>query len=334
MSTIRFAVLGAGRIGQIHATNLAQRVTGAQLVACADIRVEAADELARRLGHPRGFSDYREVLDLPEVDAVVVCTPTNTHHEIIMAAAARGKQIFTEKPIALELSKIDEILAEVAARGVAFMVGFQRRYDPDFARVRAIVSEGGIGQVHMVRITSRDAVPPPEAFIATSGGLFLDMTIHDLDILRYVTGSEVTGVYAKAAVLVDPMFARAGDVDTAVITLTLANGALAAIDNSRKAVYGQDQRLEVFGSAGMVSTANHTVDRVLHADGAGSHGARLMSYFPERYGDAYRREMQAFVDVLRAGAPVPVTGEDGRKAVTLALAVQRSAREGRFIALG
>ena len=193
--------------------------------------------------------------------------------------------------------------------------------------------EGGIGTVHLVRISSRDAVPPPESFIPTSGGLFLDMSIHDLDMVRYLTGSEVTGVYAQATVLVDPMFARAGDVDTAVITLTLANGALACIDNSRQAVYGQDQRAEVFGSRGMVGSTNHVLDRVVHADQTGSHGARLMSFFPERYADAYRIEMQAFVDAVRAGQPMEVTGHDGRQAVAIGLAVQQSAREGRFVNL-
>jgi len=333
-SKLRCAVIGAGRIGQIHATNIAQRVAGAELVAVADVRLDAARDLAARLNVPNVYADYREAIALASVDTVVVCTPTSTHYDVIMAAAARGLRIFTEKPVDLDLAKIDAIIAEVARRKVPFMVGFQRRYDPDFARMRAVVRDGGVGAVHVVRITSRDAVPPPESFIPTSGGLFLDMTIHDLDMVRFLTGSEVAGVYAKATVLVDPMFARAGDVDTAVITLTLENGALACIDNSRKAVYGQDQRAEVFGSSGMVSSANHVIDRVVRADEAGSHGSRLMSFFPERYADAYRLEMQAFVDLVQAGRPMDVTGHDGRQAVAIALAVQQSARDGRFVQLG
>src|SRR5690606_31723531 len=168
----------------------------------------------------------------------------------------------------------------VAARGVPMMVGFQRRYDPDFARLRAMVAAGKVGDVHVVRITSRDAVAPPRSFISTSGGMFLDMTVHDLDMVRFVTGREVVGIYARASVLVDPMFAEEGDWDTAVLTLTLEGGALATIDNSRRAVYGQDQRVEVFGSAGMVAATNHAEDRVTSADATGAHGARLLAFFP------------------------------------------------------
>lgn len=333
MSQLRCAVFGAGRIGRIHAANLARHVDGVHLVAIADVDRSAAGELAARLGIADVTTDYTELLARDDIDAVAVCTPTATHYDVLLASIAADKAIFTEKPIDLELARIDAINTAAAARGVPMMVGFQRRYDPDFARVRAMVQAGAVGDVHVVRITSRDAVPPPRAFVPTSGGIFLDMTVHDLDMVRFVTGREVVGVYARASVLVDPMFAEEGDWDTAVVSLTLEGGALATIDNSRKAVYGQDQRVEVFGSAGVVAATNHAVDRVHSANEAGAHSARLMAFFPERYADAYRLEMQAFVDAVRAGRPMPVTGDDGRRATALAVATARSARENRYVSI-
>lgn len=330
---LRCALFGAGRIGRIHAANLARHVDGVELHAIADVDRPAAEQLASRLHVPMVTTDYAELLARDDIDAVVVCTPTATHYDVLLASVAAGKSIFTEKPIDLELSRIDAINAAVAAGGVPLMVGFQRRYDPDFARVRAMVAAGAVGDVHVVRITSRDAVPPPRSFVPTSGGIFLDMTVHDLDMVRFVTGREVVGVYARASVLVDPMFAEEGDWDTAAVILTLEGGALATIDNSRKAVYGQDQRVEVFGSAGVVAATNHAVDRVTSADEAGRHAARLMAFFPERYAEAYRLEMQAFVDAVRDKRPMPVTGEDGRRATALAVAAARSARENRYIAI-
>jgi myo-inositol 2-dehydrogenase/D-chiro-inositol 1-dehydrogenase len=328
---LRCGVLGAGRIGAVHAANLARGVAGATLVAVADPRPEPLAAIARELGQPRTYADYRDLLAAGDVDAVIVCTPTATHFRVLMDAAAAGRPIFAEKPIDLTLEAIDGINAEISRRGVPMMVGFQRRYDPDFRRVRDVVRAGGVGEVHLVRVTSRDARLPSRAFVPESGGLFLDMTVHDLDVVRFLTGREVTGVFARGAVLVDPMFAEFGDWDTAVVTLTLAGGALATIDNSRRAVYGQDQRVEVFGSAGAVSAANHASDRVVTADASGTHASRLVDFFPERYRDAYRLELQAFVDAIAAGDPMPVTGADGRQAVALALAARQSARENRFI---
>ncbi len=329
---LRCGVVGAGRIGRVHATNLARRVEGAELVALAEADAATLEHLASELRVPRAFARFEDLVVCDEVDAVIVCTPTDTHFPIIMAAAARGKPIFTEKPVDLALERIDAIIAEVDGRGVPLMVGLQRRFNPDFFRVHEMVRTGAIGELHLLRLTSRDAVPPPESFIASSGGLFLDMTIHDLDMARFIAGSEVAEIYARAAVLVDPMFERAGDWDTAVVTLTFAGGALATIDNSRRTAYGQDQRLEVFGSAGMLTVGNHVVDRHVHWDETGAHSARLLSYFPERYAEAYHLEMQAFVDAVREGRPMPVTAHDGRQAVVLALAARQSARENRPVA--
>jgi myo-inositol 2-dehydrogenase/D-chiro-inositol 1-dehydrogenase len=263
----------------------------------------------------------------------VICTPTNTHYQMILDAAAAGKHIFCEKPIDLTLARIAEINRGVAGCGVKMMVGFNRRFDPNFRKVCEMVRAGKIGQPHVLRITSRDPGPPPETYIRASGGIFLDMTIHDFDMARNLMNSEVVEVYARATVLVDPVFERAGDWDTAVVTLTFANGAMGAIDNSRKAVYGYDQRVEVFGSEGMVTIANNTPDTHIYCDREGIHTALPLDFFMQRYAESYRNEMQAFVDAVRAGTPVPVGGHDGLMAVEIGLAAIRSARENRPVRL-
>ena len=332
-SKLRFAVLGVGRIGKIHAGNLATRVAGAELVALADVCAEELVRVAARLGVKQTYTDYRQALALAEVDAVAVCTPTDTHYQIILEAASAGKHIFCEKPVELAIEKIRQINEHVAKCGVQLMVAFNRRFDPNFAKVHELVRAGKIGQPHLLRITSRDPAPPPESYIRSSGGIFMDMTIHDFDMARYLIGSEVVEVYARAGVLVDPMFERAGDWDTAIITLSFANGAMGAIDNSRKAVYGYDQRVEVFGSGGMVAVANNTPDTHVLFDASGVHSALPLYFFMERYTESYLREVQAFVEAVLAGKPVPVTGQDGLAAVRIALATARSARENRPVKL-
>jgi len=332
-SKLRFAVLGVGRIGKIHAGNLATRVAGAELVALADVCAEELERVAARLGVKQTYTDYRQALALAEVDAVAVCTPTDTHYQIILEAASAGKHIFCEKPVELAIEKIRQINEHVAKCGVQLMVAFNRRFDPNFAKVHELVRAGKIGQPHLLRITSRDPAPPPESYIRSSGGIFMDMTIHDFDMARYLIGSEVVEVYARAGVLVDPMFERAGDWDTAIITLSFANGAMGAIDNSRKAVYGYDQRVEVFGSGGMVAVANNTPDTHVLFDASGAHSALPLYFFMERYTESYLREVQAFVEAVLAGKPVPVTGQDGLAAVRIALAAARSARENRPVKL-
>jgi myo-inositol 2-dehydrogenase/D-chiro-inositol 1-dehydrogenase len=330
---LRFAVLGVGRIGKIHAANLATRIPRAEVVALADPVPDALAAAASRLGIRRTFADYRQALELPDVDAVAVCTPTDTHYQILLDAASARKHIFCEKPVALEIEKIRHVNQHVAACGVQMMVAFNRRFDPNFAKVHELVQAGKIGVPHVVRITSRDPAPPPESYIRSSGGIFLDMTIHDFDMARFLVGSEVIEVFARAAVLVDPMFERAGDWDTAVTLLSFASGALGAIDNSRKAVYGYDQRVEVFGSQGMVAVSNNTPDTHVLFDSTGAHASLPLYFFMERYTESYLREMQAFVDAVLDGKPVPVTGEDGLAAVRIALAAARSARERRPVKL-
>jgi myo-inositol 2-dehydrogenase/D-chiro-inositol 1-dehydrogenase len=267
------------------------------------------------------------------VNAVAICSPTNTHYQIIVEAASRGKQIFCEKPIDLSLEKVQAANEEVRRCGVQMMVGFNRRFDPNFLKVRETIVAGQVGQPQVLRITSRDPGPPPEAYIRASGGIFLDMTIHDFDMARYLMGSEVTEVYARATVLVDQVFANAGDFDTAVITLTFANGAYATIDNSRQAVYGYDQRVEMFGSEGMVTVANNTPDTHILCDRVGIHTALPLNFFLERYTESYRREMRAFVDAVQNQTPVPVSGEDGFQAALIAVAARKSALENRPVKL-
>ena len=330
---VRFGVLGLGRIGKIHAANLASRIAGTEVAALSDVVPEELAAVAAKLGVKGAYADYREVLSREDVDAVVICTPTDTHCQMILDAAAAGKHIFCEKPVDLSLEKIQAAIDAAAKAGVQLMVGFNRRFDPNFLKVRETVAAGLIGSPQVLRITSRDPGPPPEQYIRASGGLFLDMTIHDFDMARYQVGSEVTEVYARATVLVDPVFERAGDWDTAVVTLEFESGALGTIDNSRKAVYGYDQRLEVFGSEGMVAANNNTLDNHVYLDRTGTHSSLPLHFFMDRYTESYRNEMQAFVDALRGGRTVPVGGRDGLMAVAIALAAAQSVNENRPVRL-
>jgi myo-inositol 2-dehydrogenase/D-chiro-inositol 1-dehydrogenase len=330
---LRFGVIGAGRIGKIHAENLATRIPGATVVAIADVDLAAAQELAARL-HVRAVEeDYHTLLSDPTIDAVAICSSTDTHAGITVEAARAGKHIFCEKPIHLDLEKIDAALAAVEQAGVKLQVGFNRRFDPNFRKVREMVAEGKIGTPHIIRITSRDPAPPPLSYVKVSGGMFLDMTIHDFDMARYLSGSEVEEIYTAAGVLVDPAIGEAGDVDTAIITLRFANGAIGTIDNSRKAIYGYDQRVEVFGSNGMIQAHNNTPDRDVYFDGEGVHSAKPLYFFLERYMDSFVAEMKEFVQSVRDNKMPPVTGIDGRIPVVMGMAAQRSYLEHRPVKL-
>jgi myo-inositol 2-dehydrogenase/D-chiro-inositol 1-dehydrogenase len=328
---LRCAVLGLGRIGRIHATNLARHVAGAVVVACADPDRARAEVVAADLGIGRLYTDYRAALDDPDVEAVAICTPSDTHFQVIMDAAGRGKQIFCEKPVDLDLARIHEVRAEVDRRGVTLMVAFQRRYDPEVLALRETVRSGAIGTPQILRITSRDPQPPPESFLRGSGGLFMDMSIHDFDMARYLMSAEVTEVYASGCVLIDEMFTRAGDWDTAAVTLTFDTGARALIDNSRQSVYGYDQRSEVFGSRGVVGIGHRAING--QVSGPEPPVSPDRPFFLDRYKEAYRREVQAFVDAVLAGRPAPVGVVDGLRAVEVALAATRSAREHRPVAI-
>jgi len=330
---INVGVIGAGRIGRVHAENLTYRIPEADLVAVSDIFLPAAEKLAADLQVPAAHQDHRRILEDPTVDAVVICSSTDTHAGMIEEAAEAGKQIFCEKPIALDLARIDHALATVEQAGVKLQVGFNRRFDPNFCRVQEIVAAGGIGTPHLLRITSRDPGPPPIEYVKVSGGIFLDMTIHDFDMARYLIGAEVESIYVAAGVLVDPAIGAAGDVDTAIITLHFASGVLGAIDNSRKAIYGYDQRAEVFGSGGMVATSNNTPDSAVISNATGVHGPLPLNFFMERYTESYIAEMKAFIDCIVQDAPPPVTGLDGRIPVVMGYAAKKSYAEKRPVRL-
>jgi myo-inositol 2-dehydrogenase/D-chiro-inositol 1-dehydrogenase len=331
--TLNIAVIGCGRIGCIHAENLATRIPGARLVAVADVVGDSARQVAAQWRVPKASADYHELLADPGIEAVAICSSTDTHSQIIQEAAAAGKHIFCEKPIDYDLKRIHAALGAVSKAGVKLQIGFNRRFDPSFARVRELVENGSVGQPHIIRITSRDPEPPSLEYIKVSGGMFLDMTIHDFDMVRFLSGSEAEEVYTIGDTLIDPAIRDAGDVDTAIVTMRLKSGALASIDNSFKADYGYDQRIEVFGSKGSASASNHTPDNHLLMDAAGVHQAKPLYFFLERYTEAYMREMRAFVDAVLNNQSPPVGGDAGLQAVVMGIAATRSLHERRPVKL-
>jgi myo-inositol 2-dehydrogenase / D-chiro-inositol 1-dehydrogenase len=329
MKKLKTGVIGAGRIGKVHTATLVQSVPQAEVIAIADINVELARKVAEIYGIQSVFGNYLDIIRHPEVEAVVICSPTDTHAAYIMEAAAAGKHIFCEKPVDLKIDVIRKALDAVNKAGVKLMVGFNRRFDPNFSKIRQMVTSGKIGDPHILKITSRDPAPPPAEYSAVSGGMFMDMTIHDFDMARYIVGSEVTEVYTKAAVLVDPAIGKAGDVDTAIITLVFENGALGVIDNSRKAVYGYDQRVEIFGSKGMISADNNFPENHRYYAHDGVHGSLPLNFFMDRYLEAYANEMRVFCDAVTQNLELPVTGYDGLMSVAVAYAAKKSYVENR-----
>jgi myo-inositol 2-dehydrogenase / D-chiro-inositol 1-dehydrogenase len=326
--TLKVAVLGVGRIGKMHAELVARQVPGATLAMVQDINAEAAAAVGEQFDVPF-TTDVNAVLSSDDVDAVAICSSTDTHVPFMIAAAKAGKAIFCEKPISLDLGKVDEALAVIEGSGVPFQVGFNRRFDAAHASVRAAVVDGSVGDVHMVRITSRDPAPPPISYIAVSGGIFLDMMIHDFDMARFVTGSEVVDVYAQAAVRIDPAIGEAGDVDTAVVMLRHENECITTIDNSRQAVYGYDQRVEAFGSAGMAASDNPLTHTGMRRSAAGTISQTIPYFFLERYIPSYVEEWKSFVAYVADGGVSPVSANDGRAPLVIGLAAWKSYREGR-----
>jgi len=330
---VNVGVIGTGRIGQLHARHLAFRVPGASVSAISDIYLAAAEKSASELGVTTVMGDYRRMLDMPEIDAVVICTSTDTHAQIIEDAAEAGKHIFCEKPIDFDLDRIDIALSAVKQAGVKLQIGFNRRFDPNFAQVRESVVAGEVGDPHMLHIISRDPAPPPIEYIKVSGGIFLDMTIHDFDMARFLIGSDVEEIYAVGGVMVDPAIGEAGDIDTAVITLRFANGVIGTIDNSRQAVYGYDQRVEVFGSGGMVSADNVYPNTTVVSNAHDVRRDLPLNFFMERYIDAYVAEMNSFINCIQKDRIPEVTGEDGRIPVVMGYAAQKSYKERRPVNL-
>jgi myo-inositol 2-dehydrogenase/D-chiro-inositol 1-dehydrogenase len=324
---LSIAVIGAGRIGQIHARNIAAH-PGARLAGIADAVPEAAARLAAALG-----SRVLEPAEAFAADAVVIGSPTPTHAGYIEQAAAAGRAVFCEKPIDLSAERVRRCLAAVEKSGIPLMVGFNRRFDPSFATLQRRLAGGEIGRLELLTIISKDPAPPPPEYVAGSGGLFRDMMIHDLDMARFLLAEEPVEVFAAGSSLVDPAIGRAGDVDTAVVTLRTASGVLCQISNSRRATYGYDQRIEAHGEKGMLRAGNHTATSVELANGAGFTGEPALPFFLERYAAAYRAELDAFVQAVNTGAAPRPGGEDGLKALALADAAVESVRTGRAVAV-
>jgi len=326
--TVRIVVLGTGRIGSMHAEFLAKRVPGAELAGVFDV-TDSAAAVGGQLGcEVAGSLDEALAID---ADAVAICTSTDTHVDVMVAAAEARRAIFCEKPVSLDLSEVDRGLVAVEQAGVPLQIGFNRRFDPSHRAVADAVARGDIGEVHICNITSRDPGPPPIEYIKVSGGIFCDMTIHDFDMARYVTRSEVDTVYATGSVRLDPAIGEADDVDTAVVVLTHRNGAITTIDNSRHAVYGYDQRVEAFGAAGMVASDNFHNSNSRLATSGGFTQPPLQQFFLDRYEQSYLRQWEAFVAAVESGEPTPVSGADGRAPLVIGLAAWKSLRESRIV---
>jgi myo-inositol 2-dehydrogenase / D-chiro-inositol 1-dehydrogenase len=328
LGTVRFGLLGAGRIGKVHA----KAVTGdanARLVAVADAVAPAAQAIADQYGCQVRSIDA--ILAADDIDAVVICTPTDTHADLIEAFVKAGKAVFCEKPIDLSLARVKTCLEVVRAHSGVLMVGFNRRFDPHFRAVRAEIGKGTIGDVEMVVITSRDPGAPPVEYIARSGGIFRDMTIHDFDMARFLLGEEIDEVSAMASVLVDPAIGTAGDYDSAQVMLKTKSGKQAMISNSRRATYGYDQRIEVHGSKGAVSAENQRPVSIEVANAAGYTRPPLHDFFMTRYTEAYAAEIATFIAALAGKGRAEPTGEDGMIALALAEAALKSISEGRLV---
>lgn len=332
MSKITIGIIGAGRIGQLHADNVLKSEK-MNLKAMADIHIDHLEGTHFKEQVPMFTLDPQEVIRDQEIDAVFICSPTDTHAEFIIDAAREGKHIFCEKPISFNIKETRKVYEVIKETGVKFQIGFNRRFDKHFRKVYETVRSGEIGIPHVVKVTSRDPEPPAEEYIPTSGGMFMDMTIHDFDMVRYLSGREVTEVSVKAANLVDPMFAKHKDVDTAIITLGFEDGSMAVIDNSRQAVYGYDQRIEVFGDGGVVSADNETETNIQVATKSAISLEHPKYFFLERYQDAYVAEIEEFADAILENKPVPCSIEDGYRAELIALAAKISNEEQRTVSI-
>jgi myo-inositol 2-dehydrogenase / D-chiro-inositol 1-dehydrogenase len=321
---VHIGVIGAGRIGKEHLRNLVYHLPEAEVVAVSDINLESAQQCAKEYHISEAFDNHRPILENPGIDAIFICSSTDTHSQMIIEGAEAGKDIFCEKPIDFNLNRIDQSLQAVEKAGVKLQIGFNRRFDPNFKHARNVIAEGKIGVPHIVRISSRDATAPPVSYIKVSGGLFLDMTIHDFDMCRYLLGENVVEIFAKGTSLVDPKIGDAGDIDTAIVNLTYQSGAYCVIDNSREAVYGYDQRVEVFGSEGSIIVGN----RMRH-DGVLYNRDQVQQSLPifsceDRYRESYILEARHFVQCILNNTTPSVTGIDGKIPVLMGLAAKQS----------
>lgn len=327
---VKVGIIGAGRIGKVHITSISTRVKEAVIKTVADpyLNDETAD-WAKSLGVEHTTRDYREIINDPNIDAVLICSSTDTHSPISVEAIKAGKHVFCEKPIDHDVDKIKEVVEALKGTNLKYQVGFNRRFDHNFEAVKQAVDAGKIGKTEIIKITSRDPEPPSIDYVKVSGGMFLDMTIHDFDMVRFLAGCDATEVYVQAANLVDPAIGEAGDVDTAVITLQMEDGSIAVIDNCRRAVYGYDQRAEVFGSEGMVAVNNDSQSLAVISNAEGVTGEKPLFFFLERYMEAYGKEIAAFIDAIVNDKKAPLDVMDGLKPVLMSLAAQKSYEEHR-----
>jgi len=326
-------IIGSGRIGRLHAANLAFRIPQARLLAITDINAPLAEKSAEEYGIPKCSTDHRDILSDPEVDAVIICSSTDTHSQMIEEAAESGKHIFCEKPIDFDIPRLDRALSKVRTAGVKLQVGFQRRFDASFRKLRRLIIQGSLGEPIVLRITSRNAAPPSIDYIRGSGGLFLDTMIHDFDMARFLTGSEVEELYAVGSVRIDPEIGRVGDIDTALVTLRFENGTIGTIDCCRKTAYGYDQRIEVFGTAGLARVENQKPNQVSLATGRGVQEDALYT-FVERYSEAYVKEMEDFIRCVLEDETPGVSGMDGKMPVLIAHAAGKSLEKNRPVRVG
>lgn len=326
---INIGIVGAGRIGNVHAQSITYHIPQARVMRITDVREEAAKALAERYDIPAYGSDYMDIINDPAIDAVLVCSPTPTHADIAIAAMQKGKHVFCEKPVDLTIEKIQKTAQVAKETGVKLQIGFNRRFDHNHGAVQRYAAEGKLGNLELIKITSRDPEPPSPEYAASSGGLYIDMMIHDFDMAMFLAGCDVTEVYAMGTSLVDPRIGEAGDVDTAIVTLTFANGALGVIDNSRRAAYGYDQRVEVFGSLGMAAGENDGDSTVKISTAAGVVGDKPQFFFLERYMASFIEEMKQFIAAIEQDTDVPVGIHAGLMSVVLAKAAKKSLDEHR-----
>ncbi len=327
---MKVGIIGAGRIGKVHAKNISMFVPEMEIKTIADpFMDEQTEAFAKKYKIAKVTKDAKEIINDPEIEAVLICSSTDTHSGYIIEAAKAGKHIFCEKPIDYDLKKVREAIDTAKKAGVKFQIGFCRRFDHNHHAVYKMVRDGKVGKVNIIKISSRDPQPPAIDYVKVSGGIFYDMMIHDFDMARFLAGSEVTEVNAVGSVLVDPLIGEAGDVDTAVVTLKFKNGAIGVIDNSRKAVYGYDQRVEVFGSKGCARNENDIPHTAVLFDEKGTCCENTYKIMWDRYTDAFVAEMQAFADAVGNDSETPVTGMDGLYPVLMAAAATKSLKEGR-----
>ncbi len=331
---LNIGIIGAGRIGKVHAESITYHVKDAQVAAIADpFMNEATAAWAKNLGIQKIHTNYKDILQDGNIQAVLICSSTDTHADIAIEAIQAKKHVFCEKPVSQDLAKIKAVMEALEQSGVKFQVGFNRRFDHNFEAVHKAVEEGKIGDVHIVKVTSRDPEAPPLEYVRVSGGMFLDMTIHDFDMVRYLTSSDVVEVYASGTALVNPAIRKEGDIDTAIINMKLSNGALAVIDNSRQADYGYDQRAEVFGSKGQVAVTNDTGSTAVLSTADGVTGEKPLYFFLERYMASFSKEVSLFVQAVINDTEVPVNINDGLQPVLIAKAAKKSLEENRPVLL-